>query len=114
MIDGQLYTVGLYFRGAPPDSKLWKIQLHAEELGKMDQARCRGFFEKIAVELKNKYPGEEWKGSAEKARLAQASAYGRNFENGSTLRISETFVGGCEVNITYEARPLQPIEDAGF
>jgi hypothetical protein len=112
-INGQLYTVELYFRGAF-DPRLWKVQLHAETATKMDQGRCRDLFEKIAAELKNKYPGEEWKGSAEKARLAQASAYGRSFENGSTLRISETFVGGCDVNITYEAPPLQPIEGLGF
>jgi hypothetical protein len=111
-INGQLYTVGLYFRGAT-DTKLWKIQLHAE-LGKMDQGRCRDFFEKIAGELKNKYPGESWKGTTEKARLAQAGAYGRKFDDGSTLSISETFVGGCDANITYEAPPLQPIEGLGF
>src|SRR5260370_32276632 len=44
-IGGQLYTVELYFRGVA--KKLFKIQLHAEELAKMDQGGCRGFFEKI-------------------------------------------------------------------
>jgi hypothetical protein len=109
-IDGQLYTVGLYFRGAS-DPKLWKIQLHAE-LGKMDQGSCRSFFEKIAGELKKKYG--EMEGNAAKAPLAQAAAYGKKFGDGSTLRILETFVGGCDVNVTYEAPPLQPIEGLGF
>lgn len=111
-INGVLYTVGLYFRGAA-DPKLWKIQLHAE-LGKMDQARCREFFEKIAKEVKDKYPGGEWKGDTGKVPLAQAAAYSRKFDDGSTLMISETFVGGCDVNITYVAPRPQPIEGSGF
>jgi hypothetical protein len=109
-IDGQLYTVGLYFRGAS-DPKLWKIQLHPE-LGTMDKGGCRRFFENIAEELKKKYG--EMEGNAAKAPLAQAAAYGKKFGDGSTLRISETFVSGCDVNVTYEAPPLQPIEGSGF
>jgi hypothetical protein len=109
-IDGQLYTVGLYFRGAS-DPKLWKIQLHAE-LGKVDRSGCRDFFVKIAGDLKEKYG--EMEGNASKAPLAQAAAYGKKFGDGSTLRILETFVGGCDVNVTYEAPPLQPIEGLGF
>jgi hypothetical protein len=112
-INGQLYTVGLYFRGANPlGQKLWKIQLHAAELAKMDQARCREFFAKIAEELKKKYG--EMEGNAAKVPLAQAAASSRKFDDGSTLMISETFLGGCDVNITYEAPPLQPIEGQGF
>jgi len=62
-IDGQLYTIELYFRGG--DQKLWKIRLHAA-LGNINQVRCREDFEKIAEKVKKKYPGGNGKATQEK------------------------------------------------
>jgi hypothetical protein len=106
-IDGQLYAVGLYFKGAAP--KLSKIQLHAEIATKMDQGRCRDFFEKIAGEVKEKY-GEMQGNTAKVPLIGQVVAYTKKFGDESTLTISEIFSDRCDVNVTYEAPPLQPIE----
>jgi len=106
-INGQPYTVELYFRGADP--KLWKIQLHAELGGtKMDKAGCRDLFEKTTGDLKKKYGGMEGK-TVKSPVFGQVSSYEKRVGD-ATLNISELYSDRCDVNVTYEAPPLQPIE----
>lgn len=111
-IDGQLYTVGLWFRGAVPDAKLWKIQL-LPELGKMDQAGCNRFFEKIAGKLKDKY-GEMQGDAARSLVVGRVAAQRKQFEDGSTLTASVIASDRCNVDVTYQAPPVRPIDASGF
>jgi hypothetical protein len=106
-INGQLYTVDLSFRGFNP--KLYRIELHAElGLGKMDKDGCISFFKKLAGDLKQKYGEMEFK--TEKVPLrGQISSYQKKVGD-ATLNISENFTDRCDVNVRYEAPPLQPYE----
>jgi hypothetical protein len=106
-INEQLYTVEFYLRGADP--RLWKIQLHAELSGrKMDKDGCRAFFEKIAGDLKKKYGGMEHK-TAKAPVFGQITSYEKRVGD-VTINISESYSDRCDVNVTYEAPPLKPIE----